>query len=157
MGRVLVFCGPHNSGKTTLIRRVVPLLVQSGLSVSLVKLTKHRGIFEDEGKDTTFFLRLPSEEVVLVSPDKTAFLVKEPLSLEDVVDRLSADVVICEGFRQSPYRKIAVYRAFDADYWSEVEGVVAAVTPSKAPNPWGVPQFSPGNVEEIAKFILEKV
>ena len=50
--KVFGFAGYSGSGKTTLIEQVIPLLVQRGLRISLVKHAHHAFDVDQPGKDS---------------------------------------------------------------------------------------------------------
>ena len=49
---ILSFVGRSNSGKTTLIERVIPMLVRAGYKVATVKHAGHGFDLDTEGKDS---------------------------------------------------------------------------------------------------------
>jgi molybdopterin-guanine dinucleotide biosynthesis protein B len=112
---VLGVAGWKNSGKTTLIVRLVGELTRRGLSVSTVKHAHHGFEIDDAGADSARHRRAGAREVAVVSSARIAIVHElrqetEP-SLEDVLSRLSpADLVIVEGWKSAPIPKIEVRR-----------------------------------------------
>ena len=153
---MVAVCGPHNSGKTTLLSQLIREFGARGLKTAVVKSTKHTGIFRREGTDTTLLRDAGALEVILSAPDGV-FRMEGVRSVEDTLWRLSvcADVVLCEGFRSSELPKIAVYRKGNGDYWEGVNNVVAVVS-DLGESPWDVPVFSFSQVSELADFILRE-
>lgn len=101
-------CGYSGSGKTTLLERVVPRLVQRGLSVAVVKHDVH-GIDRDpSSKDSDRLFRVGAD-VVVHGPGETLARTSPvgDTSLEATLDRLLPryDLVLLEGFKHWPGRK----------------------------------------------------
>lgn len=101
-------CGYSGSGKTTLLERVLPRLIQRGLSVAVVKHDVH-GIDRDpSNKDSDRLFRVGAD-VVVHGPGETLARASHPRdrSLEATLDRLLPryDLVLLEGFKHWPGRK----------------------------------------------------
>ncbi|MDZ7687643.1 MAG: molybdopterin synthase [Halobacteriales archaeon] len=109
------FCvvGPSDSGKTTFVERLVPLLDESG-RVATVKSIHHDVDVDEEGKDTYRHREAGAERVVGVTPE-TRF---ELADVEDKGEEIRAtlnrladagyDYAVVEGFSESSLPKFAV-------------------------------------------------
>jgi len=102
-----------NSGKTTLIEKIIPLLKVRGLRVAVVKHA-HAGFDMDRpGKDSWRFREAGADAVMILGPEelepagklKAESLVKFELLARDV------DIVLQEGFKKTAKNKIEVFRA----------------------------------------------
>lgn len=112
--KVFGIIGWKNSGKTTLICRLVAHFKAQGLSVSTVKHSHHDIEFDQPGKDSFQHRQSGASEVMLVSRNRWA-LFNEMNSEEPDVDALlnkmsPVDVLLIEGFKQHKHPKIQVYR-----------------------------------------------
>ena len=110
----IAFVGRHNSGKTTLIEKVIAELVSRDLDVGSVKHHTH-GNFEIDvaGKDSFRHKQAGATEVAIASPCKIACVRDVPAEVEcsEIVDSMPGhDVVIVEGYRQSGLSYIEVMR-----------------------------------------------
>ena len=115
--KVIGFAGYSGSGKTTLVERLIPLLRQQGLRVSVVKHAHHKFDIDHPGKDTFRHREAGAFEVVVAS-DKRLALMREfeaptQLSVHDLIAELhdGVDWVLVEGFKHSNLPKIEVWRA----------------------------------------------
>ena len=112
---VIAFVGRHNSGKTTLVEKVIAGLVARGHDVGSVKHHGHRGFTIDvEGKDSWRHRQAGAREVVVASPDQLALMrgLPQEQPMEAVVGLMEPhDVVIIEGYRHSTIPCIEVMRA----------------------------------------------
>lgn len=134
----VAFVGRHNSGKTTLLVRVIAELVSRGLDIGSIKHHGHRGFDIDvPGKDSYRHREAGSRDVVVVSPDLMARITE--LDHEVECDSIVAtmpdhDLVIVEGFRQSGLDVIEILRSGNerdipaADEYCE-RGTVRGVSP----------------------------
>jgi len=100
--KLISIVGYHNSGKTTLIERLVGELTSRGLRVGYIKHDpKGHGKTDKEGSDTSRIFEL-TDRVALVSPDRTTLWVRtedEPLAIVREFFR-GFDVVILEGYKR---------------------------------------------------------
>lgn len=108
------FVGRHNSGKTTLLVKVIAELVSRGLDIATVKHHGHPDFDIDyPGKDSFRHREAGSRDVVIVSPARMARvteLVREPSCDEVVASMPGHDLVIVEGYRESGLPVIEVIR-----------------------------------------------
>ena len=108
------FVGRHNSGKTTLLVKVIAELVSRGLDIGTVKHHGHCDFDIDyPGKDSFRHREAGSCDTVIVSPIRMARvteLQEEPNCDEVVASMPDHDLVIVEGYRQSGLPVIEVIR-----------------------------------------------
>jgi molybdopterin-guanine dinucleotide biosynthesis protein B len=114
--RIIGLAGWQNSGKTTLLAKVIPRLVARGRTVSTVKHA-HEGFDVDQpGKDSHTHRMAGATEVLVGSAKRFALVhelrgAEEP-SLGELLARLSpVDLVIVEGYKAHPHPKLEVHRA----------------------------------------------
>ena len=114
--RVIGLAGWSGAGKTTLITRVIPVLVRRGLKVATVKHAHHAFDIDRPGKDSWQHREAGASEVVVASSRRWAVVHElrdeaEP-SLSELLAKLSpVDLVIIEGFKRHSHPKLEVYRA----------------------------------------------
>lgn len=114
--KVLGIVGWSGSGKTTLIERLLPLLAQQGLRVSVVKQSHHDVEIDRPGKDSWRHRQAGAYEVLLSTPYRWALMhelngAPEP-DLEALLSHLSAcDLVLVEGFKRADHPKLEVWRS----------------------------------------------
>jgi molybdopterin-guanine dinucleotide biosynthesis protein B len=106
--------GWKNSGKTSLMERLVAEMTGRGFSVSTVKHVHHSVDLDQPGKDTYRHRQAGAREVVLASADRLAILVEhrgpEP-ELPAVLTRLApVDLVLVEGYKRDAHPKVEVWR-----------------------------------------------
>lgn len=108
------FVGRHNSGKTTLLVKLIAELVARGVDVGSVKHHGHADFEVDyPGKDSYRHREAGSRDVVVVSPTRIARIreLDAPIECDRIVaDMPNHDIVIVEGFRESGLPVIEVLR-----------------------------------------------
>lgn len=114
--KVLGIVGWSGSGKTTLIERLLPLLAQQGLRVSVVKQSHHDVEIDWPGKDSWRHRQAGAHEVLLSTPYRWALMhelrgAPEP-GLDELLRHLSpCELVLVEGFKRADYPKLEVWRS----------------------------------------------
>jgi len=114
--KVIGLAGWSGAGKTTLLTRVIPHLLGEGLRVSVIKHAHHSFDVDVPGKDSWLHRQAGAAEVLVSSGKRWALMhelrgVSEP-GLPELLAKLSrVDLVVVEGFKSEPHRKIEVHRA----------------------------------------------
>lgn len=111
--KVFGITGWKNSGKTTLICRLVAHFSAQGYRVSTIKHTHHDVQFDQPGKDSFKHRDAGAHEVLLASKNRWAIFheqQQEP-ELDELIRSLEkVDLLLIEGFKQHRHPKIWVYR-----------------------------------------------
>ena len=114
--KMIGLAGWSGAGKTTLLTRLIPLLCEQGLAVSVIKHAHHHFDVDVPGKDSWRHRQAGAEEVLVSSANRWALMhelrgAREP-HLPELLAKLSrVDLVIVEGYKSEPHRKIEVHRA----------------------------------------------
>jgi molybdopterin-guanine dinucleotide biosynthesis protein MobB len=74
MKPIVSIVGRTNSGKTTLIEKLIPELKKRGYKVGVIKHTKHQFEIDHPGKDTWRMTKAGADTVVIVSDKKLAMI-----------------------------------------------------------------------------------
>ena len=119
---IFAVSGVKNSGKTTLITKLICHLKAEGYSIGVIKHDGHEFEVDTKGTDTYLFRQAGSDAALIYSQTKFALVksfnslkhLKEPLTdvdfkLQHVLDYLcGCDIVIVEGLKHSNLPKIEV-------------------------------------------------
>ena len=158
--KILFIVGRKKTGKTTLIERLLSGLKARGYRLGSIKHTSHDHQFDREGSDSYRHARAGAETTLLISPNTIAcFSVSlRKRKLDQLLDFLfrDCDLIIGEGFRESPYPKIEVLGtgADCAPSCALQDNLIAVVGKRKTELP--VPHFTMDQVEEIIDFVEKK-
>lgn len=114
---IVSFVGRSNSGKTTLIEAIIPLLKRTGLRVGAIKHNAHRFEIDHPGKDSWRFTHAGADTMVITSAGQMAMVkvLERQKTVQEIADELfgDVDIVIVEGYKAADLPKIEVVR-FDA-------------------------------------------
>ncbi|MBN1940278.1 MAG: sulfur carrier protein ThiS adenylyltransferase ThiF [Candidatus Aminicenantes bacterium] len=155
--KVIAVIGRSGAGKTTFLCRLIAALRRLGRSSAVIK---HCGSGFDLGgkdKDSNMFLRAGAEAVTLSGPKGTA-VVRRPRSRPK--DRALAavhagvDFVFIEGGRTEPGIPTIEVVGLDPGNRASIRKADRRIIVARCPVSSAGPVFSPGNVREIAAFIL---
>lgn len=101
--KTIGFIGYSNTGKTTLIEKLIPLFRARGLAVSAIKNAHHGFDMDRPGKDSFRYREAGAGQVLIASTQRWALLTETPQApapLETLLDGLApCDLVIVEGFK----------------------------------------------------------
>ncbi|GLR88479.1 molybdopterin-guanine dinucleotide biosynthesis protein B [Bradyrhizobium iriomotense] len=117
--KIIGLAGWSGAGKTTLLTRLIPHFNAQGLRVSVIKHAHHQFDVDVPGKDSWRHREAGAAEVLVASEKRWALMhelrgAAEP-RLPELLAKLSAvDLVVVEGFKREPHRKIEVHRAANA-------------------------------------------
>ncbi len=154
--RIITIVGKSNSGKTTLLEKVIALLTDKGYKIGSVKHAHDGFEMDKEGKDSWRHrkagagatLVITENKIAMVKDDTTSYIEKMQSYLSDM------DIILAEGFKKQDLPKIEVFRTQSVHkepLCMEDENLIAFVTDSEyEPN---VPIFGLDDINQIADFI----
>jgi molybdopterin-guanine dinucleotide biosynthesis protein B len=133
--KVIGLAGWSGAGKTTLLTRAIPHLLKEGLRVSVIKHAHHEFDVDVPGKDSWVHRQSGASEVLVSSTRRWALMhelrgAPEPRLPELLAKMARVDLVLVEGFKREPHRKIEVHRIANGKPWlyPDDPGVVGIVT-----------------------------
>lgn len=158
--KLLGIAGYSGSGKTTLLEKVIPLLKQHGLRISVIKHAHHDFDIDRPGKDSFRHREAGANEVMIASGHRWALMHElrqetEP-SYEELCVRLSpCDLVLIEGYKFSPIPKLEVHRKETGHPLLHPKDpyIIAVVTDSKDVLP--LPTLDLDAPQQVADYILD--
>ncbi|MCV2873934.1 molybdopterin-guanine dinucleotide biosynthesis protein B [Defluviimonas sp. WL0050] len=161
--RVYGVTGWKNSGKTTLMERLVEEITGRGFSVSTVKHAHHATEIDHEGRDSFRHRQAGAREVLVASPVRWALMhelrgANEP-PLAELLTKLSpVDLVLIEGYKRESHPKVEAHRAETGrPLLAPDNPTVRAVASDTVPAGLDVPVFDLNDITAIADFILKEV
>jgi molybdopterin-guanine dinucleotide biosynthesis adapter protein len=160
--KIFGFAGWSGSGKTTLIEKLIPLFVNHGFKVSLIKHAHHSFEVDLPGKDSWRHRRAGCSEV-LVSSSKRWVLMHElrgapEPGFGELIQRVSpCDLLLVEGFKREKLPKLEIYRGAvgAALLHPQDPDIVAIASDQKLETK--LSQFHLDDAPAISAFILKHV
>jgi molybdopterin-guanine dinucleotide biosynthesis protein B len=152
---VLAVSGFKNSGKTTLIEHVLPLLADRGLRVAVIKRDGHRFEADVPGADTRRFLQAGAYGTVVFDYEKYMLVKREAVSEHRLFEAFAdADLILLEGFKGSSWPKIEMLGS-DSKSVCDPAGLLAFAVPEggAAPECAEVPTISRDDYAAFAELI----
>ena len=154
---IISIVGKSDSGKTTLIEKLVPELTRRGYRVATVKHDVHGFEVDREGKDSWRHKQAGAHTVVISSPNKVALIrdVEKDLTLDEIREKLIQDVdlILSEGYKKDIQPKIEVFRKEKHKklLCTKKDNLVAIVSNKKFNV--GVPCFHLEDIKGLSNFI----
>jgi molybdopterin-guanine dinucleotide biosynthesis adapter protein len=127
---VLSIVGYSNSGKTTLITRLIERICQRGWKVGTIKHHGKTMEWDQPGKDTWRHRQAGADIVTITASNQTVVCFPRTLEVEELLPLYSAcDLVLVEGFKQADWPKwVILRRGEDLSLLRELHDIQAVVS-----------------------------
>jgi molybdopterin-guanine dinucleotide biosynthesis protein B len=156
MAPIISIVGRSESGKTTLLERLIPDLKSRGYRVATIKHAP-MGMAGDSNKDSERHLKAGSETIIVADPTRLVMVkpVKETPGLEEMARLFQEDydIIIAEGFKQDDAPKIEVHRREVGAPLTDVKKLFAIATDE--PLDTKTRQFALDDIRGIVNLIEE--
>jgi len=157
---IVSIVGQSNSGKTTLIEKLIPELKSRGYRVAAVKHTHEKIELDTQGKDSWRYAQAGSDAVFLSTLTNLALIkaVEQDALTKEIAHLISADcdIMLIEGLHEAHVPKIEVHRKESGkELRCKTEELRAIVTNEKLS--LDLPQFKLDDISGIADFIEAKL
>ncbi|WP_272535449.1 molybdopterin-guanine dinucleotide biosynthesis protein MobB [Providencia sp. PROV212] len=149
------------TGKTTLLKKVIPLLRLRHVRVGLIKHTHHDMEIDTPGKDSYELRKAGADQTLVASNQRWALMTETPecneMDLNYLASRFdpaSLDLILVEGFKSEPIDKIALFRS---DVGKPLNGLIDEYVVAVASDEiidTDVPQLDINNPEQVADYIV---
>lgn len=154
------------TGKTTLLKALIPLLKDSGLRIGVIKHSHHAFEIDKPGKDS-FELRTAGASPVMLSSSRRRAMIeewseeREPRLAEELTHFNSSglDLIIVEGFRHERFAKIELHRPSLGHplLFPQDSSIIAIAADAALPLKPSIRQFDLNRPELIASFIHDDI
>ena len=154
---VVAFVGWSDTGKTTFIEKLIPVLVKSGLRVGTVKHHKRGFEMDRAGKDSWRHKQAGAAATLVSSPVRIGMVqdVDHDYTLDELLPFFrNVDLVLAEGYKHEAEKKIEVFRPLSAEsqpLCANDPHLIALV--SELPLDLGVPRFGLEDAGAVAQFL----
>ena len=162
---LLGFAAFSGTGKTTLLEKLIPLLVKDGVRVALIKHSHHDIEMDKPGKDSYRLRKAGACQVVIAGTHRSILFnehktahdsqLDEQLSLLQIDD---LDLVLVEGYRDISFNKIELHRgSLNKPLLFKSDASIIAFASDIEMTDISLPCFSLNDVSAIACFIKKVV
>lgn len=162
---IIGFAAYSGTGKTTLLRCLIPLLKARHLRVGLIKHSHHSFEIDHPGKDSYELRRIGASPVMLCSALRRAMVTERPTPQDPRLDEELAyfdqdavDLILVEGFKRERFPKIELCRPALGNplLYPEDNAVIAVATDGPLPIAPAVPVLDLNQPQTIADFIVAR-
>lgn len=163
---LLGFAAFSGTGKTTLLKQVIPLLKSQQIRIGMIKHAHHDFDIDQPGKDSFELRKAGADQMLIASSKRWALMVETPGQSEadlhtliNQLDATSLDLILVEGFKHLPYPKIELHRhELDKPYlYPQDKTIIALALDSKTNENYPLPVLDINRPEQISAFILKEV
>ncbi|AUV03371.1 molybdopterin-guanine dinucleotide biosynthesis protein MobB [Phytobacter ursingii] len=150
------------TGKTTLLKKLIPALCEQGIRPGLIKHTHHNMDIDKPGKDSYELRKAGAAQTIVASSQRWALMTETPdepeLNLAYLVSRMDAstlDLVLVEGFKHEAVAKILLFRQGCGHREEEliIDKHVIAIA-SDVPLTVDVPLLDINDIAQISAFVM---
>lgn len=160
---MLGFAAWSGTGKTTLLSKVLKILVGRGLSIGVVKHAHHSFDIEDDDGETLVWREAGVSQMVISSGSVSALIVERDTTLDLKLNELlhefrsdSLDLVLVEGFKREAFPKIELHRdALGLSFLFPEDPNIIALATDGTPPKIELPVLDLNQVQSMATFIID--
>lgn len=163
MTPILGIVGWSGTGKTTLLKKLIPALNQHGMRTGLIKHTHHNMDVDKPGKDSYELRKAGAFQTLVASADRWALMTETPdeapLDLHYLASRMdhrTLDIILVEGFKHEAIPKLVLFRAETGRAVTDLvcdEFAIALVSDTKITHI--LPVIDLNDVQQVAEFIVK--
>lgn len=161
---VLGFCAFSGTGKTTLLKKLIPALKAQHLRLAVIKHAHHEFDVDQPGKDS-YELRKSGADQMLISSARRWVLMRElgeqpEPGLDELVSRIDhscTDLILVEGFKRIAFSKIELHRPAlgKPPMYPKDQDIIAVATDAALELRPKVPQLDLNNIHQICRFVTD--
>ncbi len=157
MPPIVSIIGKANSGKTTLLEKLIPELNKRGYKIGTIKHHVHEFDMDKRGKDTWRHKQAGARIVALSSPTAVGIIrdTERDLSIDELTQQYftEVDLVITEGYKRANAPKIEIHRTSEHEFplASRDDTWIAMICDK--PQPDIIPQFDLNDISSLATFL----
>jgi molybdopterin-guanine dinucleotide biosynthesis protein MobB len=159
---VLGFAAFSGTGKTTLLKQLIPLLATQGVRVGVIKHAHHNFDIDQPGKDSYELRKAGARQMLVASARRWALMTENDVagepSLDALVKRLdpeSIDMVLVEGYKHIPFARIELHRpALGHPLLYPDDSNIIAVAADAPIDSAGLPLLDLNDAAAVTAFVL---
>ncbi len=158
---IVSIVGKSDSGKTTLLEKLVRELRNRGYRIATIKHDAHSFEIDHEGKDSWRHKKAGANITVISSPEKMAMVADtdHDHTLSEIRDKFIRDVdlILTEGYKREEHPKIEVFRSeLKRELLCQKDDNLVALAGDPVNPPEGVPVFDLNEPGHLCDFIVAR-
>ena len=162
---LLGFVAFSGTGKTTLLKQLLPLLKAQSLHIGMIKHAHHTFDIDIPGKDSYELRKAGAEQTLVASSKRWALMVETPQQehdpqLNELIAHLNQDkldIILVEGFKHIRFPKIELHRPALGNplLFPDDPDIIAIAHDDKLTTNTTIPSLDLNSPEDIAKFVVQ--
>ena len=156
---LIAVSGVKNSGKTTLIEKIIPRLNEKGLKVATIKHDGHDFGGDVEGTDTYKHRKAGAYGTAIFSKNKFMMIKEQKYtSEEELIGYFNdADLILLEGFKNSDYPKLEIIRKGNSEKSVCKEETILAILSDTNYNFGNIKTLDLNDIDKITNCLLNYI
>lgn len=163
---LLGFVASSGTGKTTLLKKLIPLLKQHGLRIGMIKHAHHDFDIDIPGKDSYELRKAGADQTLVASSQRWALITEtsgqDEADLAELIAQLDLrrlDLILVEGFKHVAYPRIECHRQVAGhDYlFMQDPDIIAVASDQPLTCATSLPVLDLNNPQQISSFILSEI
>ena len=154
-----------NTGKTTLLKKIIPLLKAKGVRPALLKHVHCGFDIDTPGKDSYELRQAGAAQVLVASGERWALMKEDPqaddypdlASLVRHIQPDSADLILVEGFKEARHAKIELHRQATGNpcLFANDPTIIAVATDNPSQLDTKLPLLDLNDPSQVVTFICD--
>jgi molybdopterin-guanine dinucleotide biosynthesis protein MobB len=162
---VIGFAAYSGTGKTTLLKEIIPLLRGKGIRVGVIKHAHHSFDIDTPGKDSYELRMAGASQTLIASKQRQALVVEKQGESEaqlnqllEKLDQDALDMILVEGFKDEAFAKIELYRegVGKPPFYPRDADIIAIATDCKLPVATDLPVMDINAADQIVDFLCSR-
>jgi molybdopterin-guanine dinucleotide biosynthesis protein MobB len=163
---IIGFAAWSGTGKTTLLKELLPVLGRRGLRVGVVKHAHHSFELDHPGKDSYELRKSGAAQMLIASRARWALMVEQPREreprLDEVLlelDQAALDLILVEGFKDERFPKIELHRPSLRRplLFPDDQAIIAVAVDAPLDDACDLPLLDLNEPDAIAAFVVDYV
>jgi len=163
---IIGFVAYSGTGKTTLLKKLIPVLRENGIRVGMIKHAHHDFDIDTPGKDSYELRKAGAEQTIVASSKRWALMTETPsqdeASLSELVTKLDTsklDLILVEGFKHVAYPRIECHRPSLGHelIYTKDDNIIAIASDASLDINKALPILDLNNPLQIAEFIQTEI
>ena len=156
--KIIGVVGWKNTGKTTLIEKLIKEFNNRNRSISTIKHSHHNFSVDQQGTDSFRHFNAGAKETILASDKKWVKFSRQicDSNLSDLIEQIiPVDIVMVEGFKLSEHKKVEVVNVASKKIplYKTDQTICGLIFNQHKIQNTVLPQFNRDDIQEICDFI----